>query len=134
MINFKPPILITDEARKGFWNFLQEKGKNHFFLIGVLQNRGCSGNKYYIRPTNNAQLSKELHDIFLYDHHDKKYLPFAELSANSNIITFAIDKFSLFKIIGSTIDFSVNNRLSKGFFFTNPNETGRCGCGESFST
>ena len=34
-------------------------------------------------------------------------------------------------ILGSKMDY-VNNELESGFIFNNPNEKGRCGCGESF--
>ena len=34
-------------------------------------------------------------------------------------------------LIGSVMDYR-EERLFSGFVFENPNETGRCGCGESF--
>ena len=34
-------------------------------------------------------------------------------------------------LIGTTMDYEVK-ALSSGFTFINPNEKGRCGCGESF--
>ena len=39
-------------------------------------------------------------------------------------------KASLF-LIGTVMDYEVKT-LQAGFTFTNPNEKGRCGCGESF--
>ena len=39
-------------------------------------------------------------------------------------------KASLF-LIGTEMDY-VEEKLKSGFVFTNPNEKGRCGCGESF--
>jgi iron-sulfur cluster assembly protein len=35
-------------------------------------------------------------------------------------------------IFGSTMDY-VEDDMQSSFVFDNPNETGRCGCGESFS-
>jgi iron-sulfur cluster assembly protein len=39
-------------------------------------------------------------------------------------------KASMF-IIGTEMDY-VEDKLQSGFTFRNPNEKGRCGCGESF--
>jgi iron-sulfur cluster assembly protein len=35
-------------------------------------------------------------------------------------------------IVGSTMDY-VESKINSGFVFDNPNVTGECGCGESFS-
>ena len=35
-------------------------------------------------------------------------------------------------LLGSEMDY-VDDKFQSGFVFTNPNEKGRCGCGESFS-
>ena len=35
-------------------------------------------------------------------------------------------------LVGTEMDF-VRDKLGASFKFTNPNETGRCGCGESFT-
>ena len=34
-------------------------------------------------------------------------------------------------LIATKMDY-VNNKIESGFVFNNPNEKGRCGCGESF--
>lgn len=136
---FRPPIMVTDLAAEKFVQFLhkeddEKESDGAFFSIGILEGRGCSGNKYYIRPLNCSKCDEKLFDIFYYDFAQKKYLSSKEITeVKKDLIPFAIDKFALFKLIGSTIDFSEEDRFSKGFFFTNPNETGRCGCGQSFS-
>jgi iron-sulfur cluster assembly protein len=43
-----------------------------------------------------------------------------------------IPKTNSWMLFGMEIGFQQGN-LQSGFTFTNPNETGRCGCGESFS-
>lgn len=43
-----------------------------------------------------------------------------------------IDTMSLLYIIGSEMDWQ-EDIFTAGFVFTNPNEKGRCGCGESFT-
>ena len=47
-------------------------------------------------------------------------------------VTFVIDPSAILFIIGSTIDWK-EDKFKRVFTFENPNETARCGCGESFS-
>ena len=46
-------------------------------------------------------------------------------------VTIFIDPKAVMFLIGSEMDF-VADKLSSGFVFNNPNEKGKCGCGESF--
>ncbi|MGE4322301.1 MAG: HesB/IscA family protein [Sphingobium sp.] len=46
--------------------------------------------------------------------------------------TFYIDGASVLYLVGSTMDW-VEDDFTAGFVFTNPNATGSCGCGESFT-
>ena len=45
---------------------------------------------------------------------------------------FFVDGASLLYLIGSTMDW-VEDDFTAGFVFNNPNATGTCGCGESFT-
>jgi iron-sulfur cluster assembly protein len=45
--------------------------------------------------------------------------------------TVLVDRKASLFLIGTEMDYTVE-KLSAGFTFTNPNEKGRCGCGESF--
>ena len=47
-------------------------------------------------------------------------------------IKIFIDASATMYILGSKIDY-IDNGMESGFVFSNPNEKGRCGCGESFS-
>ena len=47
-------------------------------------------------------------------------------------INFIIDPSAILFLIGSTIDWQ-EDKFKSGFTFNNPNETARCGCGDSFS-
>jgi iron-sulfur cluster assembly protein len=47
-------------------------------------------------------------------------------------IKLLIDPMSVIYLVGTEMDF-VQEKLGSNFIFRNPNETGRCGCGESFS-
>ena len=42
-----------------------------------------------------------------------------------------VDAKALMFLIGTEMDY-VEDKLQSGFVFNNPNEKGRCGCGESF--
>lgn len=46
-------------------------------------------------------------------------------------VTVLIDPKAAMFIFGTEMDF-VEDKLQSGFVFRNPNEKGRCGCGESF--
>jgi iron-sulfur cluster assembly protein len=46
-------------------------------------------------------------------------------------VTVLVDRKATLFLIGTTMDFETKD-LTSGFTFTNPNEKGRCGCGESF--
>ena len=60
----------------------------------------------------------------------------AEKSDHDDVIeekgaTVFIDPAATLFLLGSELDY-VEDRLQSGFVFKNPNEKGRCGCGESF--
>ena len=46
-------------------------------------------------------------------------------------VTVLVDRKASLFLIGTVMDYE-STALSSGFTFTNPNEKGRCGCGESF--
>ena len=47
-------------------------------------------------------------------------------------VTILIDKKAQLSILGTEMDY-VESKLAAEFVFNNPNITGTCGCGESFS-
>ncbi|MDE2030313.1 MAG: iron-sulfur cluster assembly accessory protein [Alphaproteobacteria bacterium] len=77
--------------------------------------KGCSGMKY------DLQLLPRLADA----------PPYAD-RVETNGLTVVIDPKAALFITGSTMDYQ-KSALHSGFDFINPNETARCGCGESFS-
>jgi len=65
-------------------------------------------------------------------------LEYVDQQPDPSVLEFNAGEFSVFVdqkdhtyLDGLTLDF-VKEGLSEGFKFLNPNEAGRCGCGESF--
>ncbi len=73
---------------------------------------GCSGFKYGLQIEE-----KPLDDDFILDQHG---------------VRMFVDAFSAQYLQGTEIDYTTSMQQS-GFTFNNPNATGGCGCGESFS-
>jgi iron-sulfur cluster assembly protein len=74
---------------------------------------GCSGLAYVLEYVDEERA------------HDHVF-PFAENQA------VYIDPKAFEYLKGTTLDY-VKKGLNEGFEFINPNESGRCGCGESFN-
>ncbi|RDD60739.1 HesB/IscA family protein [Ferruginivarius sediminum] len=79
--------------------------------IGV-RTKGCSGLSYHFEY---AEDQKPTEDVI-----------------NDKGVKIFIDPASVIFLFGSEIDYK-EGKLESGFVFNNPNEKGRCGCGESFT-
>jgi iron-sulfur cluster assembly protein len=103
-------INLTDNAQKRFTEQLEQRGKGIGIIVGVKQT-GCSGYAYTL----------EFADLPI-DAYHKHYDKF----------TVFVDPLAESFLNGVTIDY-VKQGLNERFEFINPKETGRCGCGESFT-
>ena len=104
-------ITITSDAIEQVKRLLKDRGKySEGIRIGV-KTKGCSGLSYTIEYVDEINSGDE---IVIAD----------------DINVFIDPKATLF-LIGTKMDY-VEDDLQSGFQFTNPNEKGRCGCGESF--
>lgn len=104
-------VLMTPAAIERVKKFLQARGKGVGLRLGV-KTSGCSGMAYVLEFVDELQAEDE---VFNYD--------------GVNII---VDGKSLVYLDGTELDF-VKEGLNEGFKFNNPNITGECGCGESFT-
>ena len=76
-----------------------------------INTKGCSGLSYALEYVDEIDSKDEM-------------LKFDDIKI------FVDPKASLF-LIGTQVDY-IESELESGFKFINPNEKGRCGCGESF--
>lgn len=106
-------LQLTEAAAQRVQELIARSDKPMIGLRVGVKTRGCSGMSYVIEYAE-----------------DKK--PFEEAVEDRGVTVF-VDPMALMFILGSTMDYRVD-KFSSGFVFDNPNETGRCGCGESFST
>ena len=86
--------------------------KNSIGLRVEIQKGGCSGMTYNVLHTDKINSQDEI--------------------IKKDGVTFIIDPSAILFILGSTIDWK-EDKFKSGFSFENPNESARCGCGESFS-
>ncbi len=106
-----PQLMTLTEAAADRLRGLYAKGQQGMLLRISVNTKGCSGLSY-----------------------DMTWVPAAgpgdETVTDKGLTVLVDSKASLF-LIGSVMDYEVKDLVS-GFTFTNPNEKGRCGCGESF--
>lgn len=104
-------IELTPRAAEHVRHFLDNRGHGEGIKVGV-RTAGCSGLQYVLEFVDNI------------DSHDEKY--------ETNGVNVFIDPKSKVYLNGLQMDF-VTEGLNEGFKFTNPNQKGECGCGESFT-
>jgi iron-sulfur cluster assembly protein len=109
----RPPILaLTDAAAKRACEILAAAdGPVKGLWIGVSEG-GCSGKTYKMDYAREIGPGDQVIE-------DKG-------------VTIVIDPMAMLYLFGTVIDYE-DKPLESGFVFRNPNETARCGCGESFS-
>jgi iron-sulfur cluster assembly protein len=104
-------ISITEPAADRVRNYLEARGNGVGLRLGV-KKTGCNGFAYVI---NFADRIEESDVVF-----------------QQRGVKVIVDPKSLALIDGTEVDF-VKEGLNEAFRFRNPNITGECGCGESFS-
>ena len=107
----KQAMTVTEAAASRIQQLLEKRGKPSVGIRVGVRSRGCSGLTYTL------------------EYADEKG-KFDEVVEDKGV-TILIDPKATMFIIGTEMDF-VDDKLQSGFTFRNPNEKGRCGCGESF--
>ena len=105
-------LTLSQNAAERVKSFLSKRGKGIGVRLGV-KTTGCSGMAYVIEFVDSINEGE-----------DEVY--------NCHGVSVVVDKKSLVYIDGTEIDYTKEG-LNEGFKFTNPNESDRCGCGESFT-
>ena len=104
-------MTVTQSAAERIKALLAKRGRVSLGIRVGVRSRGCSGLTYTL------------------EYADEKG-KFDEIVEDKGVTILIDPKASMF-IIGTEMDF-VDDKLQSGFTFRNPNEKGRCGCGESF--
>lgn len=115
LANKKDPIIITDRALDRIKYLLENKGQEVIGIRIIIKQKGCFGLKYNIE----------------YAYEIRPLESTIEVMHGGEKIRVLIDPKAIMFILGSEMDF-IEDKFSSGFVFKNPNEKGRCGCGESF--
>ena len=103
-------VTLTEAAAKHVQKYLARRGKGVGLRLGV-KTSGCSGMAYKLEFADQVEPD------------DKVWESFG--------VKVLVDEKSLPYLDGTELDYT-REGLQEGFKFHNPNETSRCGCGESF--
>jgi iron-sulfur cluster assembly accessory protein len=107
------PITLTKKAEEKVKEILQEQPEPYAGLRIQVVGGGCSGFQYRMG-------------------FDKNFSDQTDTVLEFEGLKVFIDKSSLLYMDGAEVDY-VEGLHGAGFKFNNPNTTGSCGCGSSFS-
>lgn len=107
----KAILTLTDKAAAQIQQLMKSREKPALGVRISLKTKGCSGMAYALAYVEEATPGDE-------------YI-------QEKGVSVYIDPAAVLFLIGSQMDFD-DNPITPGFTFTNPNEKGRCGCGQSF--
>ena len=107
----KQIITLSDNAAQRIKEIMSNAGSN---VVGVrvgVKSGGCAGMSYIMEYT-------------------KEINPNDEIIEEKGVKLF-VDPGAIMYLLGTEMDYKIEE-FSSSFIFKNPNETERCGCGESF--
>ena len=108
----RPQVMtVTPTAAERVKALIDGRGKPTAGIRIGVRSKGCSGLSYTLEFADKQE-------------------PMDEVVETGGIKLLIDPKASLF-LIGTEMDYE-EEKLKSGFVFKNPNEKGRCGCGESF--
>ena len=108
----KPILTLTDAAASQARKLMARAESDTVALRVGIKTAGCSGLQYQVEFASEQK-------------------PFED-KIEQHGVTIFIDPAAVMFLIGSEMDWK-EDKFASSFIFNNPNETARCGCGESFS-
>jgi len=105
-------ITVTDKAADHIAALMAKKDNAKGLRIGT-KTAGCSGLMYDLEYVEDIPTDADLIEL-------------------ENGVKLFVDPTSVMYLLGTVMDWE-DDMFSTGFTFKNPNENGRCGCGESFT-
>jgi iron-sulfur cluster assembly protein len=106
-----PPLMQLSDAAATRLQTLYAGGQEGKLLRISVNTRGCSGMSYQMDWVDEPAATDE--------------------KVSSHGLMVLVDRKATLFLIGTVMDYK-EDKLTRGFTFENPNEKGRCGCGESF--
>jgi len=107
----KQAITLTDNAASRIKDIMSKDGNKSIGVRVGVKSGGCAGMSYIM------EYAKEIN-------------PNDEVIDDKGVKVF-IDPGAIMYLLGTEMDYK-KEQFSSSFIFKNPNETERCGCGESF--
>jgi iron-sulfur cluster assembly protein len=104
-------LCLTPRAEARVLEYLRRRGSGVGLRVGVTET-GCSGYSYVLDYAD--EVNSE--DVVM----------------KQNELSIVVARESLPLLEGTEVDF-IQKDLNEQFVFSNPNATGECGCGESFT-
>jgi iron-sulfur cluster assembly protein len=104
-------ITLTEQAEQKVRQNLTKRGRGLGIRLGV-KTTGCSGLAYVLEYVDAVDTLQPM-------------------AFDNNGVTVYVDNKDMAYLDGMTLDWK-REGLQEGFDFINPNESARCGCGESF--
>ena len=106
-----PIIKLSDNAASRIKEIMSGAEKDALGIRVSVKSGGCAGMSYVMEYT-------------------KEVNPNDEIIEDKGVKLF-VDSAAVMYLLGTEMDYKTEE-LSSSFVFNNPNETERCGCGESF--
>ena len=109
----KQIIKLSDNAAERIKEIMSKANKSAIGVRVGVKSGGCAGLSYIME-------------------YAKEIKPNEEMIEEKGVKVF-IDPKAIIYLLGTEMDYK-QEKFSSQFIFKNPNETERCGCGESFKT
>ena len=104
-------IKLSDNAANRIKEIMSNAEKDALGVRVSVKSGGCAGMSYVMEYTKEANLADEI--------------------VEEKGVKVFIDPAAVLYLLGTEMDYK-KEEFSSSFVFNNPNETERCGCGESF--